>query len=218
MESNNIVCGNSSQLSTNSITISGTISTAFEFSHEVYGECFYSFYIDNKRLSNTSDVLPVIISERLLTTDTYSVGDRVTIIGQIRSYNNSDGVKTHLVLSIFVKSIYRLDDDTSDITNSVTLDGYICKKPIYRTTPFGREIADILLAVNRAYGKSDYIPAICWGRNAKFTSGLDVGCNIIISGRMQSRNYQKRLANGDSILKTAYEVSISKMEQKQQTF
>jgi primosomal replication protein N len=197
---------------TNNITVSGVISTGFEFSHEVYGECFYSFYIDNKRLSDASDILPVIISERLLTTDTYSVGDKVSINGQIRSYNNSDGVKTHLVLSIFVKSIHRLD--ASDITNSVTLDGYICKAPVYRTTPFGREIADILLAVNRAYGKSDYIPAICWGRNAKFAAGLSIGCNIIINGRMQSRNYQKRLQNGDSIIKTAYEVSISKMEQR----
>ncbi len=198
---------------TNSITISGKILTDFVLSHEVYGEKFYSFYIENRRLSDVVDILPVIISERLLIDECYAVGDNVLIEGQIRSHNNFDGIKTHLKLSIFVKSISPTEEMCNPV-NRIMLDGFICKKPVYRTTPFGREIADILLAVNRAYGKSDYIPAICWGRNAKFASNLEVGTNISLSGRMQSRDYQKRLDDGEVITKTAYEVSASKIEQK----
>lgn len=198
---------------TNSITVSGKILTDFVLSHEVYGEKFYSFYIENRRLSDAVDILPVIISERLLIDECYAVGDNVLIEGQIRSHNNFDGIKTHLKLSIFVKSIMPTEE-TGNAVNRIMLDGFICKKPVYRTTPFGREIADILLAVNRAYGKSDYIPAICWGRNAKFASNLEVGTNISLSGRMQSRDYQKRLDDGEVITKTAYEVSASKIEQK----
>lgn len=198
---------------TNSITISGKILTDFVLSHEVYGEKFYSFYIENRRLSDAVDILPVIISERLLIDECYAVGDNVLIEGQIRSHNNFDGIKTHLKLSIFVKSISPTEEMCNPV-NRIMLDGFICKKPVYRTTPFGREIADILLAVNRAYGKSDYIPAICWGRNAKFASNLEVGTNISLSGRMQSRDYRKQLDNGEVITKTAYEVSASKIEQK----
>ncbi len=198
-------------ITSNSITVCGKIAGRFELSHQVYGESFYSFYIENKRLSDTTDILPIIISERLLADENFGAGDCVTINGQIRSYNSNDGIKTHLVLSIFVKSIFKAANE-EDITNSVMLDGFICKAPVYRTTPFGREIADVLLAVNRAYGKSDYIPVICWGRNAKFVSTLPVGENITIYGRMQSRDYQKRLENGESITKTAYEVSASKLQ------
>lgn len=198
---------------TNSITVSGRIISDFIISHEVYGEKFYSFYIENQRLSDTVDILPIIISERLLIDESYALGDNVLIDGQIRSHNNFDGIKTHLKLSVFVKSIKALDDIYTDVNRTI-LDGFICKKPVYRTTPFGREIADILLAVNRAYGKSDYIPAICWGRNAKFASSLEVGTNVSLFGRMQSREYQKRLENGEVITKTAYEVSASKIEEK----
>ena len=198
---------------TNSITVSGRIISDFVISHEVYGEKFYSFYIENQRLSDTVDILPIIISERLLIDESYAVGDNVLIEGQIRSHNNFDGIKTHLKLSVFVKGIKTLNDICTDVNRTI-LDGFICKKPVYRTTPFGREIADILLAVNRAYGKSDYIPAICWGRNAKFASSLEVGTNVSLLGRMQSREYQKRLENGEVITKTAYEVSASKIEEK----
>lgn len=198
---------------TNSITVSGRIISDFVISHEVYGEKFYSFYIENQRLSDTVDILPIIISERLLIDESYAVGDNVLIEGQIRSHNNFDGIKTHLKLSVFVKGIKTLDDICTDVNRTI-LDGFVCKKPVYRTTPFGREIADILLAVNRAYGKSDYIPAICWGRNAKFASSLEVGTNVSLLGRMQSREYQKRLENGEVITKTAYEVSASKIEEK----
>jgi single-stranded DNA-binding protein len=203
-------------IKTNSITIEGKICSDFELSHEVYGEKFYSFYINNKRLSDTSDILPVIISERLLIGTDYTIGDIIKIDGQIRSFNNSDGIKTHLMLNIFVKNIEKLPFSCNNNENFVMLNGYICKAPIFRTTPFGRKIADVLLAVNRAYGKSDYIPTICWGRNAKFVTELPIGSNISIYGRMQSREYQKRLENGECITKTAYEVSISKLEQTPQ--
>lgn len=196
----------------NSIEICGRICTEPELSHRVYGESFYGFYIENSRLSGTVDTLPVIISERLITGDMPRIGQNTALRGQIRSYNSHDGLKTHLILSIFVKEIELLAS-TEGITNAVALNGYLCKAPVYRTTPFGREIADILLAVNRAYGKSDYIPAICWGRNAKYMSSLSVGDNIKINGRMQSREYQKHLENGDVITKTAYEVSVSRLEE-----
>ena len=202
---------------TNSITLSGRILSDFAESHQVYGERFYSFYIENQRLSDAVDILPVIISERLLIDQSYTPGDNVLIEGQIRSHNNFDGIKTHLKLSVFVKSIMPCDAASIPVNRTI-LDGFICKKPVYRTTPFGREIADILLAVNRAYGKSDYIPAICWGRNAKFVSSLNVGTNVALFGRMQSREYQKRLENGDVITKTAYEVSASKIEEKDLTY
>lgn len=196
----------------NSIEVCGRICTEPELSHRVYGESFYGFYIENSRLSGTVDTLPVIISERLITGDMPRIGQNTALRGQIRSYNSHDGLKTHLILSIFVKEIELLAS-TEGITNAVALNGYLCKAPVYRTTPFGREIADILLAVNRAYGKSDYIPAICWGRNAKYMSSLSVGDNIKINGRMQSREYQKHLENGDVITKTAYEVSVSRLEE-----
>lgn len=196
--------------STNSITINGKIGSDFQISHQVYGEVFYSFFLESKRLSCACDILPVIISERLLVNENFKQGDEITISGQIRSYNRPDANRTHLVLSIFVKSIAVCED--KDAINSVFLNGFICKAPVYRTTPFGREIADILIAVNRAYGKSDYIPAICWGRNAKFAAELPVGTNISIYGRMQSREYQKRLNEEEFITKTAYEVSVSRIE------
>jgi primosomal replication protein N len=200
-------------IKTNNIILEGEICSAFEISHEVYGEKFYSFYIENKRLSNASDILPVIISERLLTGVSFTKGDNVRIDGQIRSFNSNDGIKTHLMLNVFAKNIENLPCNYEGNENCVMLNGYICKAPIYRTTPFGRKIADMLLAVNRAYGKSDYIPTICWGRNARFVTSLAIGTNIAVYGRMQSREYQKKLENDEYITKTAYEVSISKLEQ-----
>lgn len=196
---------------TNSINISGKIVSAFEESHCVYGEKFFKFYLETERLSNSCDILPVTISERLLPDNNFEIGDYVEINGQIRSYNNYTPEKTHLVLTIFVKDIFKVSEEEKNI-NSVCLNGYTCKSAVYRTTPFGREIADILLAVNRAYNKSDYIPCICWGRNARFANSLCIGTNIKICGRMQSRNYQKKLDDGTVIEKIAYEVSISKIE------
>lgn len=194
----------------NLITLVGKIVSDYKFSHEMYGESFYTFDLETSRLSDTLDILPITISERLIDTE-FLTGSIVEINGQIRSYNNIVDKKNHLILTVFAKEI-SLFDNSNKNPNQVLLNGFLCKVPVYRTTPFGREISDILLAVNRSYNKSDYIPCIAWGRNAKFTSNLKVGDNIKLSGRMQSRKYQKKLENGDLIEKIAYEISISKLE------
>lgn len=196
--------------SNNIISLRGKVISDLTPSHSVYGEEFYTFYIECTRLSEAKDILPVTISERLLIHNEIEVGEEINILGQIRSYNSYSEGKTHLILTVFVKDI-GIDEDSLS-PNQVVLNGYICKAPVYRTTPFGREIADILLAVNRAYGKSDYIPIICWGRNARFANSLDVGSNIVVTGRMQSRIYQKKLEDETVVEKTAYEVSVSKLE------
>ncbi|HHX17928.1 MAG TPA: single-stranded DNA-binding protein [Clostridium sp.] len=198
----------------NMVTISGKISSEAEFSHEVYGEGFYSFILEVPRLSDSTDKICVTISERLTSKDSLEIGKYVEIEGQFRSYNNynsTDGNK--LVLTVFAREINFLEDEKKiKNPNQIYLNGFVCKSPIYRTTPFGREITDILLAVNRPYNKSDYIPCIAWGRNARFSSKLEVGQNVKIWGRIQSRDYQKKLETGETMTKTAYEVSISKME------
>ncbi len=195
----------------NTITLIGKIISDYVFSHEMYGESFYTFQIETSRLSETTDILPVTISERLIDKNLFKIDSLIEITGQIRSYNNIVDGKNHLLLTVFVKDI-NFNLDLNKNPNQVVLNGYICKPPVYRKTPFGREIADVLLAVNRSYNKSDYIPCIIWGRNAKFANNLEVGNNIKISGRMQSRNYQKKLENGEVLEKTAYEISVSKLE------
>lgn len=195
----------------NLVTVSGEIVSDYNFTHEVYGEKFYSFDLASKRLSTNSDIIPITVSERLGICESFKKGSEVTINGQLRSYNDFSQKKNHLVLTVFAKDIH-LEEEGKSIPNQVILNGFICKPPVYRTTPFGREISDILLAVNRAYNKSDYIPCIAWGRNARFAGKLNVGDNIKITGRMQSRNYQKKLEDGTALEKTAYEVSISKLE------
>ena len=197
----------------NQIKLIGTVVSDKVFSHEVYGEGFYSFDLEVPRLSDTSDVIPVIVSERLLTGFEFHVGQKVVIDGQYRSYNNMENERNKLVLTVFVKEIrLQTEDDKNLNSNEIILNGFICKKPIYRTTPFGREIADVLLAVNRAYNKSDYIPCIAWGRNARFCENLEVGQSVKIYGRIQSRQYEKKLDDGTSEIRRAYEVSVSKME------
>ena len=201
----------------NNIEVIGTICGSAEFSHEVYGEGFYSFKVEVLRLSESSDYLPVTISERLIDKDSLKEGMLVHIKGQIRSYNSytQEEQKNKLILTIFARDIEIIEDyeEVRYINpNEVFLNGFICKPTIFRTTPFGREISDMLLAVNRSYNKSDYIPCISWGRNAKFVSTLDVGDNIKITGRMQSRIYQKKTENGEVLEKTAYEISVSKIE------
>jgi len=204
----------------NHIGIAGRIYSDFEFSHELYGEGFYRFEIEIFRLSEASDILPVTISERIINMSSATVGTWIYIVGQIRSYNNyvEADRRNKLVLTVFARDIEILEGEEGpaeqlDVNpNDVYLNGYICKPPIYRTTPFGREIADILLAVNRSYNKSDYIPCIAWGRNARYAGKLAVGSNIRVWGRMQSRPYQKRYDSGEVLEKTAYEVSISKIE------
>ena len=209
---------NSNYINSNMVSITGVIASEKIFSHEVYGEGFYNFFVEVERLSDASDFLPVTVSERIID-ENFVMGKKVHISGQIRSYNNyaeSEG-RSRLVLTVFVKDLVLANDEMPDgidekTPNDVYLKGYICKTPIYRTTPFGREIADLLIAVNRSYKKSDYIPCIAWGRNARFSNKLEVGDNITIWGRMQSRVYQKKIDEENTIERTAYEVSVSKLE------
>lgn len=197
----------------NKVIIAGTVASELSFSHEVYEEVFYTFMLDTPRLSETQDTVKVTISEKFLAGGSIDVGDKVIINGQFRSYNNFTNIGNKLILTVFVKDIRRmLEDEKEESLNSISLTGYICKKPVYRTTPFGREIADILLAVNRSYNKSDYIPCIAWGRNAKFAECLNVGDKVSIKGRIQSREYQKRLNETEVESKVAYEVSVSRLE------
>ncbi|AEV69147.1 single-stranded DNA-binding protein [Acetivibrio clariflavus] len=200
----------------NMVTISGKIATEAEFSHEVYGEGFYLFSLEVPRLSECNDIINVTVSERLISKDLLEVGKLIEVEGQFRSYNNynnNSSETSKLILTVFAREINFLDDERKmKNPNQIYLNGFICKKPVYRTTPFGREITDILLAVNRPYNKSDYIPCIAWGRNARYSANLEVGDNIKIWGRIQSREYQKKLESGEVITKVAYEVSVSKME------
>ncbi len=193
----------------NEARLVGYVATPVEFSHEVHSECFYRVVISSSRLSCNKDEIVATVSERLIGDTDLSVGTKIEVCGQFRSYNNYSGEGSRLILTLFARTL-NLTDEECD--NEIYLNGYICKPAIFRTTPFGREIADILLAVNRAYGKSDYIPCIAWGRNAKFSELLPVGSNIRIWGRMQSRKYQKKLDEENVIEKTAYEVSVSKLE------
>ena len=200
---------NSIEKQNNKVFVKGEIVTEAKFSHEIYGEGFYEMEVMVKRLSGQSDVLPVTISERLIESKNLKIGSVICAIGQFRSYNKQVDGKSKLMLTVFVREL--LDDDYGKNPNNIVLLGYICKPPVYRTTPFNREIADILIAVNRAYNKSDYIPCIAWGRNARFVKNLTVGEKIAISGRIQSREYQKKLSDNETKLLTAYEVSVSKL-------
>ena len=205
-------------LENNQLVLVGKVTSDKRFSHEIYGEKFYIFDLSVPRLSGNSDIIPITISERLLIERDINIGDNITIEGQFRSYNSYENEKNKLILTVFAKEVkfYQEDDEfqpsKENTSNEVTLIGYICKKPIYRKTPFGREIADILLAVNRAYNKSDYIPCIAWGRNARFCENVAVGTEIKIVGRVQSRQYEKKYEDGTSEMKVAYEVSIASLE------
>lgn len=198
----------------NKVTVIGEIVSGFTFSHEVFGEGFYMMDIMVTRLSAQSDVIPVMVSDRLLDISEDYIGTVVAATGQFRSYNRHEGGKNKLVLSVFAREIEILDSfDDGTKANQIFLDGYVCKEPIYRKTPLGREIADLLIAVNRPYGKSDYIPCIAWGRNARYASGFLVGSRIRIWGRVQSREYTKKLSETESEKRIAYEVSVSKLEE-----
>ena len=197
----------------NKVTVIGEIISGFTFSHEVFGEGFYLMDVSINRLSEQTDIIPLLISERLIDITGDYTGMLVEASGQFRSYNRHEGTKNRLVLSVFVREIAFVEEfGDYTKTNQIFLDGYICKAPIYRKTPLGREIADLLVAVNRPYGKSDYIPCIAWGRNARYASGFEVGSRICVWGRVQSREYVKRLSETESEKRVAYEVSVSKLE------
>lgn len=197
----------------NQVSIVGEIVSDFVFSHEVFGEGFYMVDVSIKRLSASADRIPVMISERLIDVTQDYKGEFIQVTGQFRSYNRHEEKKNRLVLSVFAREVTFVEEEDDKVkSNQIFLDGYICKPPIYRKTPLGREIADMLIAVNRPYGKSDYIPCISWGRNARFTSGFEVGGHVQIWGRIQSREYVKKLEGEVTERRTAYEVSVSKME------
>ena len=197
----------------NQVTIMGEIVSGFSYSHEIFGEAFYMVDVKVQRLSDSFDVIPMMVSERLIDVTADYQGYFIEVNGQFRSYNRHEERKNRLVLSVFAREISFVEEiEESAKTNQIFLDGYICKPPIYRKTPLGREIADLLLAVNRPYGKSDYIPCICWGRNARFCENMRVGTAVKIIGRVQSRMYEKKLEDGTVQNRIAYEVSVSKLE------
>ena len=197
----------------NQVSIMGKIATGFTFSHQVFGEGFFVMDLIVKRLSDSEDRIPVMVSERLVDVTQDYVGEYIEISGQFRSYNRHEEKHNRLVLSVFAREVRFIGQDEDVIpTNQIFMDGYICKPPVYRKTPLGREIADVLLAVNRPYGKSDYIPCICWGRNARYASSFRVGERCAIWGRIQSREYMKKLDEENVERRVAFEVSVSKLE------
>ena len=197
----------------NQVSIVGEIVSDFRFSHEVYGEGFYVVDVSVNRLSNIMDYIPVMISERLIDVEGDYMGQYLAVSGQFRSFNRHEEKKNRLVLSVFAREVEFVDGPEENVkSNQIFLDGFICKEPIYRKTPLGREIADLLIAVNRSYGKSDYIPCICWGRNARFATKFDVGGHVQVWGRIQSREYVKKLSEEETEKRVAYEVSVSKVE------
>ena len=208
-------------LENNYLTLVGKVTGEKRFSHEIYGEKFYTFDLEVARLSGASDIIPITVSERIITDEMLMQGKQLLVKGQFRSYNSFENEKNRLILTVFAKDVQEVEEQVDEeneitkkdmVTNEVVLVGFICKKPIYRQTPFGREIADVLLAVNRAYNKSDYIPTIAWGRNARFCQNLEVGTKIKIVGRIQSRVYEKKHEDGTTENRVAYEVSVGSLE------
>jgi len=198
------------KMKNNNVLLTGKIVSEPEYSHEVYGEQFYNLFLDVNRKSDIADVIPLTISERLFDVSKECIGTVINVSGQLRSFNLNEKSKNRLILSVFVRDIEIITDEYED-ENEIMLDGFICKDVVYRKTPLGREIADLLIAVNRSYGKSDYIPCVVWGRNARFVVQLKVGTHIEINGRIQSRGYIKKYEDGTEEQRTAYEVSVSKI-------
>lgn len=199
-----------SEIANNKVYMQGIVDTVPELNHAVKDEEFYGFNLTVARLSGQNDIIPIIISKRLI--DFYNIkkGDYLAVRGQFRSFNKIENEKRKLILSVFVKEVCEWDESANP--NVIELNGFVCKPVIYRTTPFAREICDVLLAVNRNFNKSDYIPCIAWGNNAQIISQMSVPTNLKIVGRIQSREYMKTVEEGLSpITKIAYEVSISKL-------
>ncbi len=197
-------------LSNNKVFLTGEIEREPIYSHEMYGEGFYELFLKVTRLSGQADILPVTISERLMSGEDLSLGSKISLSGQFRSYNKLENDRSRLMLTVFARDIFPPSDDEQN-PNVAELNGYVCKPPVYRTTPFNREICDVLLAVNRGYNKSDYIPCIAWGRNARFVRCVEVGRNVRVVGRIQSRKYNKRLEGDEVEERTAYELSVNKI-------
>jgi len=194
----------------NKVFLIGRVVSEPKFSHEVYGEGFFELDLSVRRLSDHNDIIPITVSEKLLSHDNFKINRDVAVKGQFRSYNKLVDEKSKLMLTVFVREIADFDDSMNP--NIIEINGFLCKPPIYRVTPFKREICDMLLAVNRAYNKSDYLPCIAWGRNARYAKGIEVGKKVFLTGRIQSREYQKKISENETLTKTAYEISISQME------
>lgn len=200
---------NYEQMNNNKLQLIGEVVKEPVYTHEVFGEGFYETALSVPRLSQQRDIIPITVSDRLLMRHSVKVGDKLNVVGQFRSYNKVDGAKSRLLLTAFVRDI--LEEDENANPNSIEITGFICKQPVYRTTPFKREICDVLIAVNRAYNKSDYIPCIMWGRNARFVQNMQVGEKLTVTGRVQSRTYVKNLSPDEAEERVAYEVSVSKI-------
>ena len=200
-------------LENNKVMISGKVAGEVAYSHEANGIMFYSMQILTRRSSGAYDIIPVIVSEKILDKDKDYINQYVLVTGMLRS-RNADGIGKKKVMLYLYASEIEITNELADGqgVNLITLDGYICKDTIYRETPLGKEITDMLLAVNRSYGKSDYIPCICWGSNARLADSLEVGSHVSVSGRIQSREYQKKLENGEFETRTTYEVSVNKIK------
>lgn len=197
----------------NKLYLKGVVTTPFEYSHEVCGEKFYIVYISIERTSGIADVIPVMVSERMVDVNSNFIGEWISVEGNYRSYNCLLENKNHLILTAFAREFELVEDGVYEENNSISIEGFLCKRPVYRITPKGREVADLLIAVNRSYGRTDYIPCICWSRNARFASGFEVGDKIKICGRVQSREYTKYFDDGkEPEIRTAYEVSCTMIE------
>lgn len=204
----------------NKIELCGVIASTPELNHKTYGENFYGFRLSCSRKSTEKDMLPIIVSDRLVEIKDLQVDKRISVKGQVRTFNKhiSDD-KRKLLIMVFARDVREVEEESEsapEFNNNVKLSGYICKPPVYRVTPKGREIADVLIAVNRTYGKSDYIPCITWGRNARYTGNLDVGTRVDVEGRLQSREYTKKLDDGTEEIRTAYEISVSRIEEREE--
>lgn len=204
----------------NKIELCGVITSVPELNHKTYGENFYGFRLSCSRKSTEKDMLPIIVSDRLVEIKDLQVGKKISVKGQVRTFNKhiSDD-KRKLLIMVFARDVREIEEEgesAPEFNNNVKLNGYICKPPVYRVTPKGREIADVLIAVNRTYGKSDYIPCITWGRNARYTGNLDVGTRVDVEGRLQSREYTKKLDDGTEEIRTAYEISVSRIEESEE--
>lgn len=200
----------------NQVRISGEMTSDFGFSHEVFGEGFYTAQITIRRESGQKDRILVMASERLVDVKRKWIGQSAEVSGQIRSYDRHEGERNHLELLVFASKMKIRDMGGKKIRsdeNNVFLAGYVCKMPFYRRTPMGREITDLLLAVRMPYGKSVYVPCICWGRNARYAEGFEPGQPVQTRGRIQSRDYQKKISDKEYEARVAYEVSISSLQE-----
>ena len=192
-------------ISRNIAQLCGVIASAPVFSHSVTGESFYTFPLEVARLSGATDKINIIVRDELMESVALNEAEKLCVKGELRSFNNKSGEGAKLVITVFAKELYLCDDDD---LNEVHLVGTLCKKPNLRMTPMGRDICDLMLAVNRRYGRSDYLPCITWGLKARETAEWDTGTMVTLDGRIQSRSYVK-IVGGDPVEKTAFEVSVT---------